>query len=144
MPDVLAKTAFDNMLALIQDAISVADDALAITGARAHTPEPAVTLTKVASHTASRVASALVRTGAFPEWKTADLAARLQSASPSDCVELLEKLASRAMFPLVVSDDLRGDLVDKPANQSTVYDKLPPHQAIWQRARDEAVRELRS
>ena len=133
---------FDSFLAILDDALALAKEAtdLSATAARQPAPEPIV-LTKVARAKVESVARAVHGTGAFRGRSVADIAHTLETAGPAGHIELLEKLAASAVFPLHLDDELDGDLVEKSAN-SRAYQGLPPKTAMWRKAMDEAEDEL--
>jgi predicted glycosyl hydrolase (DUF1957 family) len=136
-------TAFSEMLGVVDDAIRLADDAVkAADAASARKPQETVTLVKVAQARYYAVADALIKTGSFREYTREGLAKTLESAGTAGYLELMEKLASRAVFPLESAEvDLGGDLVEKSA--ATRAQGLTPgsQTAIWRQALDEAEAE---
>lgn len=134
--------AMDDAIALAQDAVKTAQDAeKAAQEARQSRPQEGVVLVKVAKARYESVAETLHRTGAFREFTRAGLAKTLESAGPAGLLDVMEKLASRAVFPLDASVVLGGDLVEKSADSRT--DSLEPTSktAVWRKALDEAERE---
>lgn len=114
--------AYDELVGVIDDAIDLADSALAAaesaTAKSAAAPEP-VFLVKVAAHRYDRAATALLKTGAFSNYKQKELAKVLENAGPADFLDIMEKLASRAAFTLDVNLTPEGDLVEKSATSPT-------------------------
>lgn len=109
------RAAFDEFLGVIDDAIGIADDA--VKAAEAARPASSTILVKVAARSACRsAASELIKTGAFKDYNQDELAKFLEQADNADLVPILEKLASRAVFPLSADFGDDGDLVDKPTN----------------------------
>lgn len=138
------KTAFDGILSILDDALALATEATelseSVSKQAVAAPEPIV-LTKVAKVRVDAVARAVHGTGAFRGKTVADIANTLETSGPAGHLDLLEKLATRAVFPLQLDDELDGDLVEKPAN-SRAYQGLPPKTAMWRKAMDEAEDEL--
>lgn len=130
--------AFTNLLGVIDDAIDLA--ALAVKSAQEAGQRSAapVTLVKVAAARCDAVAEELVKTGAFRDYTQRDLAKSLESASNAGLLELLEKLASRAVFPLDVDLGAEGDLVDKPSTTRTDAGPAESKTDLWGRCCAEA------
>jgi hypothetical protein len=137
-------TAFDNLLSILDDALALAKEATDLSEVAhrqpASAPEP-ITLTKVARAKAESVARVVHGTGAFRGQTVADIANTLETAGPAGHLEILEKLASMAVFPLHLDDELGGNLVEKSA-ADRAYPNLPPKTALWRKAMDEAEEEL--
>lgn len=130
--------AFTEMLSVLDDAIDLAETAVKSAELAQRRPEP-VTLVKVASVRCAAVAKELMKTGAFQDNTGKDLAKSLEQAGPAELLEFLEKLASRAVFPLYV--DLfgkDGDLVDKPATTRTEAGSSESRTDLWERCCTEA------
>ena len=94
--------AYDGLLGVIDDSIGLAEDAIKEAEARAVAPipEPKVTLVKVASGRARQAAAIIIKSGAFTDQSEESLAQVIAQADPVDLVTMLEKLASKAIFPL--------------------------------------------
>lgn len=110
--------AYDHLLGIFDEAINLAEDAVkAAESRRVETPK--VTLVKVASSRAKTAAAALLPTGAFAEHNAASLSQAIEDAGPTEFLDMLEKLASSAIFPVDAASllaDPAGDLVEKPAS----------------------------
>lgn len=130
--------AFDSFLSLVDDALALAKSAVE-NAEQANAPQ--VTLTKVAHDKCVSAAKALHRTGAFRQFKADDLARSLSSAGETGLIEMMEKLASSAVFPIADNDVRDGDLVEK-SGSNRAYEGLPSRTAAWQQAFDEAEEEL--
>jgi hypothetical protein len=142
MSTQLTAQAYDNFLGLLDDALALAKEAFEVaakpTPAPAKAPEPEVHLTKVASHVYEKTAAALMRTGVFDDTMTqVELRQTLEEAGEAGHLAILEKLASRAAFPLNVRMDLRGELVERQT--STVNTEgMSKQTATWRQALDDA------
>jgi hypothetical protein len=134
--------AFSELLSVVDDAVQLADDAVKAAQAAQQPVRPVVeqvTLVKVAKNKCHELAEVLHKTGAFREFSRDQLAKAIEAAGPLDLVEMMEKLASRAVFPIDADEVLGGDLVEKSAASRT-YNGLAPDTptAIWRKALDEA------
>ena len=146
-------TAYAVALEVVDDALAVADDAIKradhaeeetarMRAAQvAPAPEP-ITLTKVASSRYRQVAVALKETGSFPDYSETDLAQHLEQGGANAQLEVMEKLASRAVFDMGSEIDLGGSLVKQSENRRTSSHNLTGKTAIWRDALDEADAEL--
>jgi len=140
---------FGELLGVIDDSIALAEDAVAeaaavksapAAAAAAPAPEP-ITLVKVAKARAGEVATSLIKSGAFPDKTVDDLADILEKGGATAHLELLEKLASRAVFPLDLEGDLVGDLVEKPASSRADGSAPQTKTELWSQAMAEAEAE---
>lgn len=130
------KEAFGQMLGVIGEAIDLAEDAIKEAEARPSSPPP-VTLVKVAYATAQPAAARLMKTGAFGGYTEESLARTIEKAGPADLLEMMEKLASRSVFPLDSSLlDETGDLVEKSATPRRV--PAESRSDLWLRSMEEA------
>lgn len=127
---------------IIDDALALSKEALELAESGREPVMPGVVLTKVASATYDRTAKALHKTGVFREKSASDISQILQNGGEAAALEMMEKLASMAAFPLDGLNDIGGDLVEKSANSTSSYGHLPPRTAVWQKAWDEASEEL--
>lgn len=120
----------------LRTAIELAEDAVksaeAISSAK---PEP-IRLVKVAKAKYESVATALVKTGAFQD-NSRIIEQTLQQADESFLLDMLEKLASRAVFPFDAPVESNWSLVEKPES-SRGQSAAPTHLSVWQRAWQEA------
>jgi hypothetical protein len=132
----------DNLLSIVDDAVSIAKEAVAIAEQPANAPAAAVTLTKVARSRYSEVADALLKSGMFSGHTHDSLVKTLEESGEPGQLNLLEKLASSAVFPIASFNELSGDLVEKAGKNDSRYEGLNPKQALWRRAMDEAEEEL--
>ena len=108
------ETAFNELVGVIDEAIDLADCAVKAAEAASTPPgREVVTLVKVATQRYASAAAALHKTGAFREYTQEGLAKSLETAGPTGLLEFMEKLASKAVFPLDADMELRGDLVEK-------------------------------
>lgn len=135
-----AVTIIREMTAALDDAIGLADDAVkSAEAAQKATPkESGITLVKVAAARCEELAGVLMKTGAFREYTRRDLAKAIETAGPQGLVEMMEKLASRAVFPLDAEEALFGDLVEKSADSWTPGIEPNSPTAVWRKALDEA------
>lgn len=131
---------FDNLLSIVDDAVTIAKEAVAI--AERTDDRPAVTLTKVARSRYGEVADALHKSGMFHGRSHAELVKILEESGEAGHLQILEKLASSAIFPLDDHVELGGDLVERSNNSDSRYEGLTPKQALWRKAMDEAEEEL--
>ncbi len=135
---------FDTLLAILDDAMTLAKEACEVAEsqpipvAQAHQPAPQVHLTKVASHVYEKTASALVRTGVFGDVSVDEMRLTLEEAGESGHLAILEKLASRAAFPLNVRVTSDGELVERQTTSATPQPGMSPRTATWRTALDEA------
>lgn len=144
MSTQLTVDAYDNFIGLLDDALALAKEAFDVAAARQEAaralqePAPEVHLTKVASVVYEKTATALMRTGVFDDSMTqSELRKTLEEAGESGQLAILEKLASRAAFPLNVRMDLGGELVERqtPSVNTTGMSKST---ATWRKALDDA------
>jgi hypothetical protein len=114
------KAAFNELVGVIDEAIDLAGCAVkaAELGQAKAQFEP-VTLVKVAANRYHNVAKELIKTGTFRQYTAAGLAKTLENAGPADFLDIMEKLASQAVFPLDAETELSGDLVEKSAKTKT-------------------------
>lgn len=128
-------------LSVVRDLIGVIDDAIAIADSavksadelQRRNAEP-VTLVKVAAARYHSVAAELMKTGAFNDHTRDSLARSLEESGTAGLLEIMEKLASRAVFPLDTSFiGVEGDLVDKSATSRTHHDSTESKTALWER-----------
>lgn len=143
MSTQLTADVYDNFLGLLDDALALAKEAFEVAEAKqavAPKAAPEVHLTKVASHVYEKTADALMRTGVFDNMTQSEMRETLEEAGESGHLAILEKLASRAAFPLNFRMDLGGELVERqtPANPTP---GLTTKSAVWRNALDEARRE---
>ena len=108
------KEAYNGMLGVIDDAISLAEGAVKLAETQ-KSPRPAetVTLVKVAAEKCRTAASALMRTGTVRGITEDRLAKDLEQSSPTELLEIMEKLASMAAFPIDADMAPGGHLVEK-------------------------------
>lgn len=140
------KVVINELVSMTEDAIKVAEDAIK----SAATPVPAaaapsVTLVKVAKDRYDATAKALIKTGSFKGKTKETLSKHLEAAGESGFLELLEKLASTAIFPLNGDHiNLGGDLVEKAAQTGTALTPGSKASATsrWRAAIDEAEAEM--
>jgi len=146
-------TAYAVALEVVDDALAVADDAIKraahaeeeterMRAARVAPVPEAITLTKVASSRYHEVAHALKETGSFPDYSETALAQHLESGGPAAQLEVMEKLASRAVFDMGSEIDLGGSLVKQSENRRTSSHNLTGKTALWRAALDETDAEL--
>jgi hypothetical protein len=138
----ITKEAYDSFMEIIDDALNLSKEALAIAeGSQVPVSAPAVVLTKVASEIYDRTAKAVHKTGVYPGKTVADIASTLRNGGSGTHLDILEKLASSAMFPIEVN--FGGELVEKSANTPSSTSSSPKSKtAVWQQAWDEAGEEL--
>lgn len=137
--------AYTGMLEVIDDTIELAEDAIkAAEFSQSQSPSHSkVTLVKVASSRAHSAAAELLKTGAFREYTVEGLAKVIESAGPADMLEMLEKLASSAIFPLSGdTSDSSGELVEKSDSPRNV-DTPESRTELWTRCCKEAGIEIR-
>ena len=133
----MQKEAYGQMLGVIGEAIDLAEDAVKAAEDQAKAPEPSVTLVKVANDKARSAAARLMKTGAFSGDTEETLASKIENAGPTELLELMEKLASKAVFPLNASflaED--GELVEKSAQTRGVPEESSTE--LWSRCMEEA------
>ena len=126
------------MLGVLDDAISVAADAVKSAEAAGNRPEP-VTLVKVARARYFDVATALIKTGAFRGQTPESLVKTLETTGTAGHLDIMVKLATTAVFP--ISADLVGeigDLVEKPATTRTNSSSRESKTDLWGRCCEEA------
>lgn len=144
MSTQLSADVYDNFLGLLDDAMALAKEAFEVAEARqapAQQPTaPEVHLTKVASHVYEKTADALMRTGVFDNMSQGEMKQTLEEAGEAGHLAILEKLASRAAFPLNFRMDLGGELVERQ-KPSVITPGLSTKTAVWREALDEARRE---
>lgn len=114
------EAAFTELTGLLDDAIQLADDAVKAAEARPAAPatppaQESVRLVKVASQRYMETAKELLKTGAFRGHSAESLANILREAGTADFLEIMEKLASRAVFPISAEEAMGGDLVEPSA-----------------------------
>lgn len=147
MSQPLTADAYDNFIGLLDDALALAKEAFEVAATRQEQPKapaaaPEVHLTKVASHVYEKTASALMRTGVFDDTMThEEMRQTLEEAGEAGHLAILEKLASRAAFPLNVRLDLRGELVERQTTAANTAG-MSKSTAVWREALDEARSEL--
>ena len=108
------KAAFDQIVEVLDEAIELAADAVKAADAKvAPAPQESVVLVKVAADRYRSVAAALHKTGTFRDHTQSGLAKSLESSDTNGLLELLEKLASKAVFPFDAAAALGGDLVEQ-------------------------------
>ena len=129
------KLAFEALLSVANDAVELAEHACASADAPAQR-----SMVKVAADRCIKVAHAVVGTGVIDE-SPESLAQAFSDGDPHRLIDVLEKLASRAMYPVFIED--AGDLVDKPASEASLAnDAGDSPGARWRRAHAETKREL--
>ena len=139
----LTADVYDNFLSLLDDALALSKEAFEIAETRPAQAPPTrdVHLTKVASHVYEKTAAALMRTGVFDDTMTHhEMRKTLEEAGEAGHLAILEKLASRAAFPLNVRMDLGGELVARQT-PSAIKPDMSKSTAVWRDALDEARRE---
>tara|TARA_R110002110_G_scaffold49550_5_gene147128 strand:- start:2073 stop:2498 length:426 start_codon:yes stop_codon:yes gene_type:complete len=136
------EVAYAAILEVVDDAVDLAEDAVksAETARKRTTPEP-VKLVKVAAARCKDVAASLVKSGAFPGKTVGTLTKTLEEGGAATHLELLEKLASRAVFPLDLPGDLDGTLVEKSSTDRMVSDRPLTNTELWAQAWAEAEAE---
>lgn len=143
MSTQLTAQAYDTFIGLLDDALALTKEAFEVAAAKpvpapAKAPEPEVHLTKVASHVYEKTAAALMRTGVFDDTMTqVELRQTLEEAGEAGHLAILEKLASRAAFPLNVRMDLRGELVERQTSTANT-EGMSKQTATWRKALDDA------
>ena len=131
-------TALNAMLDLTSDALALADAAVAEASKSASTPEPRVTLTKVASTSEyTKAAAAIVRCGATSK-STPEITAELRDAGEPGLLSLIEKLA--ASIVIMPKEDER--LLSRSDKKSSGTPKVPV--STRYQAWDSASNELHS
>ena len=141
--------AYDNFLGLLDDALALAKEACDVAASRPdaapqllQSPAPEVHLTKVASHVYEKTAAALMRTGVFDDSMTqSELRKTLEESGEAGQLAILEKLASRAAFPLNVRMDFGGELVERQTTSAVNTTGMSKSTATWRAALDEARNE---
>jgi len=130
--------AYGEFLGVVDDAIALAEDAVKEAQREVTPASEPITLVKVAKARCCEVAAALIKSGAFPDKTEEDLAKTLEMGGSSTHLELLEKVASRAVFPFDLEGDLGGELVEK--SSSTRVDNGSPETKteLWARSWAEA------
>jgi hypothetical protein len=133
------ETAFTELVGVIDEAIGLADCAVkAAEAASSRTLEP-VTLVKVATSRYRNTAEELIKTGTFRGHTATSLAQTLENAGPAEFLDLMEKLASRAVFPLDAEAALGGDLVEKSGkNRSDAAPRDESRTDLWVRCCEDA------
>lgn len=126
------------MLGVIDDAIDLADSAVKSAELAQNRDAEPVTLVKVAAERYQSAAAELMKTGAFRDYSRDSLAKSLESAGPAGLLGFLEKLASRAVFPLDVDFGSDGDLVDKSATNRMDARPAENKTDLWERCCQEA------
>lgn len=109
------------MLQLLDQAIDTADLAVKAADEASAPRQPAypepVRLVKVAADRSRSAAALLMKTGSFRDHSESSLASLIENAGPSDLLDIMEKLASSAVFPFDIDPSMKtGDLVEKSAN----------------------------
>ncbi len=112
------ETAFDEFVGIVDEAIDIAECALkeAAAARQAAPAGESITLVKVASDRYRNAARELIRTGTFRDHNVESLSKALENAGSAEYLDIMEKLASRAVFPLDAGMELGGDLVEKSAD----------------------------
>lgn len=140
----MQETVYTEFLSLMGEAITVADEAVKAAEAVASqsAQQPEISLVKVASSRYAAVAGTLFKTGAFESFGSAQqLSAHLEKSGAAGHLEVMEKLASSAVFPFGSSLDLSGELVEKPSTHRN-SDSPRSKTAIWRQSMDEAEFEV--
>jgi hypothetical protein len=139
------KAAFDELVGVIDEAIGLADCAVkAAEAAKTHTPE-LVTLVKVAASRYHNTAVELIKTGTFRGYTASSLAKTLENAGPAEFLELMEKLASKAVFSFDAEMALSGDLVEKSGKvQAEGPRKDESNTDLWVRCCEESGLSVRA
>jgi len=144
MSTQLTADVYDNFLGILDDAMALAKEAFEVAEARQATAQPTapeVHLTKVASHVYEKTADALMRTGVFDSMSQGEMKQTLEEAGEAGHLAILEKLASRAAFPLNFRMDLGGELVERQSKPSGTTAEPTTKTAMWRKALDDARRE---
>lgn len=137
-------TAFNELVGVIDDAIGLADCAVKAAEAAHIDNSESVTLVKVAASRYHNTAVELVKTGTFRGHTATSLATTLENAGPAEFLELMEKLASTAVFPFDAAAALGGDLVEKSGeNRSDDAPRVESKTDLWVRCCDEAGLDVR-
>jgi len=138
--DANANVVFHQLMPVIDEAIDIASSAVkSAEHARSQpAPEP-VRLVKVAHARCEAVAHALSKSGSFNEYSTQSLTNTLKQGDQNTLLDLMEKLASRAVFPLdtdlLVAD---GSLVEKQASaRETTSGTAESNADLWARCCEE-------
>jgi hypothetical protein len=133
---------YDEMLGAVDDAIALAEDAVKVAQSMRPVQAPPITLVKVAKDRCNEVATSLIKSGSFPGQTVDDIAKTLENGGAATYLDLLEKVASRAVFPLDIFGDLGGELVEKSSSSYQRHDTSPHGKAeLWARCWDEAEAE---
>lgn len=143
-----AAVIFDNLLGELGDAYDLAKSAVA--ALEEEVTKPPVTLTKVASahlpeHRLEKLVDLLVKNRLVKRANRDSVLEGLRSDGPEAALDILEKLASSAIYPahfLVEEED--GQVVEKRAGDYSDDDDTDPDTRRWRRAIDESKAELRS
>lgn len=135
----ITKEAYDSFMEIIDDALSISKEALEIASTPA-VAAPGVVLTKVASEVYDRAAKAVHKTGVYGKSTVQDIASILRHGGERTHLEVLEKLAASAMFPVEIN--FGGELVEKTATKSGTKPAASDKLSVWQQAWDEAGEEL--
>lgn len=135
----LTAAAYDSFLSILDEAMELTKGALELAEQRQEAA-PTVVLTKVASHVYDKTAAALVRTGVF-DMSVSEMSQTLSEAGEAGHLAILEKLASRAAFPLTIPRGLGGELVDRQHPTTPDLSNLPKAHVVWREALDEARNE---
>jgi hypothetical protein len=130
--------ALEELLSMVGDSLDLADQAVKA----AESAAPRVEIVKVAADKCARAATALLRTGAFKNMTSEGIAGALSTASPAELVEIMEKLASNAIFPVDPSEDMGGFLVEKTADTVRRTAEGESKTQLWRRCMDEADAEI--
>jgi hypothetical protein len=133
------EAAFNELVGVLDEAIELADCAVKAAEAAERKPET-VTLVKVAASRYHNTAVELIKTGTFRGMTAASLAKTLENAGPAEFLELMEKLASRAVFPFDAETALGGDLVEKSGKTRVDNTRLPSESDtdLWVRCMEES------
>lgn len=144
MPEI-PSAAINELLGFVDDALATADEAVKRAAElEAAAAAPAVTLIKVASSTYTRVAERVAKTGVLGEKTAGEIADILKAAGEAGCLEILEKMASRAVFAFEPEADSFGSLVRKTVNDNPgIHEGLSKTAAIYREAANEYDREHR-
>jgi hypothetical protein len=132
------EVAYNNMLGVLDESIALAADAVKAAEDRSTSVTPAVLLVKVASARYHEVAKALIKTGSFPGKTVDGLAKSLEGFGIAGHLELMEKLASKAIFPLDADVVLGGDLVEKSTERRMDELESGSKSAVWRDAMNDA------
>lgn len=143
-----AAVIFDNLLGELGDAYELAKSAVA--ALEEEVAKPPVTLTKVASaqlpdHRLARLVDLLVENRLVKRANRNSVLQGLRDDGPEAALDILEKLASSAIYPahfLVEEED--GQVVEKRAGDYSDDDDADPDTRRWRKAIDESKAELKS